>query len=88
MLSLSPDLVNAAYEALGGTVIAANTAYAWRVGEIKGVSKPLVWFFWTWGIWNLFYYPHLGQLYSFGCAAFLSVANTWWLYTVYRLRKD
>ena len=42
---------------------------------IKGVSVLSNIFFLSWGIWNLYYYPHLDQFWSFVGGAFLVSCN-------------
>lgn len=44
-------------------------------------------FFWSWGIWNLFFYPSLGQWYSFVGGIALVAGNTVWVALALRYRN-
>jgi hypothetical protein len=43
---------------------------------INGLFEASVVFFTAWGVWNLFYYPALGQSLSFIGGLFVVVANS------------
>jgi len=45
-------------------------------------------FFTSWGMWNLFYYPHLGQWYSFAGGVFIVSVNTFWLGQIIYYRRN
>lgn len=64
------DHINGAFEAFGALFTWRNALQLFRDREIKGVYWPITLFFALWGVWNLYYYPHLGQWLSFyaGCA--------------------
>lgn len=72
---LWPDLVNGAFELSGSFFIGLSI---WRVLKdraVAGVSWLGFSFFAVWGCWNLFYYPHLGQWWSFAGAVAIVVAE-------------
>lgn len=76
-----PDIINATLEFVGGCLIWMHTARAWRDEEIKGVHWGPFVFFWTWGVYNLWYYSHIGQPIS-GAVAFMPcLATTAYLFT-------
>jgi len=57
--------------------------------EIKGVSILAIEFFTLWGFWNLFYYPHLEQWFSFYGGLFIVSANCLWVgLIIYYSRKS
>ena len=74
-----PDIVNGCYEFLGAPFILLSVLKLHRDKEVKGVSWIAIVFFTTWGYWNLFYYPHLGQWVSFAGGIALVGVNTLWL---------
>jgi hypothetical protein len=74
-----PDLFNGMLEAGGGFFIWLSIIKLGREKVVRGVSWMHVAFFSTWGIWNLFYYPHLGQWLSFFGGALLVIFNVIWL---------
>ena len=44
-----------------------------------GLHPAATAFFWSWGVWNLYYYPHLDQWWSFTGGVSLVIANTTWV---------
>lgn len=76
---LTPDLVNGSFELLGALSIANNIRQLIKDKLVKGVSLWSTCFFTSWGLWNLYYYPHLDQMYSFGGGVALCITNVIWL---------
>ena len=76
---MSHDAINAAFEIGGSMLLLLNIVRLLKDRSVKGVSiAPVVW--WTaWGVWNLFYYPHLGQWASFGAGVLVAAANAAWV---------
>jgi hypothetical protein len=74
-----PDLVNGCFEFCGSLLIWVNVAALYHDKCFRGVRLGPTTFFLFWGLWNLFYYPHLGQWMSFlgGCS--IVVANGVWV---------
>lgn len=73
------DLINGLYEALGGVMIMFSV---WRVlkdKRVAGVSLVPIAFFTSWGFWNLYYYPSLGQWLSFAGGVSVVSVNVVWL---------
>ena len=73
------DFVNGAFESLGGFFILLSVVKLHRDKTVRGVSWIHVAFFASWGYWNLYFYPHLDQWFSFWGGAFLVAVNTIWL---------
>ena len=46
---------------------------------VRGVSWLHAGFFASWGFWNLYYYPHLNQWFSFVGGIAIVIVNTLWL---------
>ena len=76
---ISMDTVNGLFEFAGGLLCWVNVKTIYRDKRISGISWGVQAFFALWGIWNLFYYPSLGQWASFWGGLFLSVGNTTWV---------
>ena len=74
-MSAWPDIVNGAFEAAAGIAVINHCFALWRDKEVRGLSVASVAFFTAWGVWNLFYYPHLDQFYSFAGGVFITIAN-------------
>lgn len=79
MMIAWPDIINGAFETLGGAFIALSVVKLHREKLVHGVSWLHVAFFSTWGYWNLYFYPHLDQWLSFAGGAILVAVNTTWL---------
>lgn len=75
-----PDLVNGSFELLGGLFILNHCRAVERDKAVKGVSIISVAFFTMWGVWNLWYYPHLNQWLSFAGGVVITIANFWYLW--------
>jgi hypothetical protein len=81
------DIVNAILEAAGLLFILPSVLRARRLREVVGVHWTMPAFFWTWGVWNLFYYPHLDQGWSAAATIGVLAGNTAWLYCVLRYTR-
>lgn len=73
---ISADLLNSLFECSGSLFVLSHIRVVLKDKCVSGVSIPAVAYFLAWGIWNLFYYPHLGQSLSFYGALLLVIANT------------
>ena len=74
-----PDLVNGTFEMLAGVAILNHCRALYRAKQSRGVSILSVGFFFSWGLWNLFYYPHLKQPISFYGGLGVVSANLLWV---------
>lgn len=64
---------------MGAAFTLLSVRQLWRDRRIAGVHwAPTVYFF-AWGCWNLFYYPSLGQWFSFAGGVAILIANALWL---------
>jgi hypothetical protein len=67
------DLINGSFEFLGSFFIMFSVLKLRKEKEVKGVDWKHIAFFTSWGAWNLYYYPSLGQWISwYGSVAILS----------------
>ena len=74
-----PDHINGLFEFTGAYFTWRNAYTLYRDKQIKGVYWPTTAFFSAWGIWNLFYYPALNQMWSFFGGIVLVIGNIAWL---------
>lgn len=74
-----PDLINGAFEACGALALCANIRQLLKDKQVRGIHWGSTIFFTSWGLWNVFYYPHLGQWASFAGGLFIALANIVWL---------
>lgn len=73
------DAVNGSYELIGGLFMALNCYRLYKDKQIKGVSILTAVFFSTWSWWNLYYYPHLNQWFSFLGGLLIGTMNIMWV---------
>jgi hypothetical protein len=73
------DTINAAFEFGGAFALALNVRRLWIDRAVSGVHWGPTVFFTAWGLWNLIYYPSLGQWLSLIGGAAIVVVNTVWL---------
>jgi len=81
------DLINGAFEVCGGFLCWFNVRILLIDRVVKGVFWPVQAFFAVWGWWNLYYYPSLGQWYSFAGGIFLVAGNTVWVVLALKLKE-
>lgn len=81
---MTPDLINGAFEAVGGICSWLTVSRYLKERKVSGIFWPAAFYYSTWGIWNLFYYPALHQPISFVCGVFLSSGTVTWLLLVIR----
>lgn len=74
-----PDLTNGAFEILGAVAIFGHVRRVLKDKAVAGVSIMSTIFFASWGFWNLYYYPHLGQWVSFTGGLFIVLGNVCWI---------
>lgn len=76
---MTPDHLNALFELVGAGFLMLNVRRLLQDREVKGVSAwPAV--FWSvWGFWNLYFYPAVGQFWSFAAGLLVAAANATWL---------
>ena len=83
------DNINGLFELLSGFFILLHCAKMYKEKKIRGVSVIAAIYFVAWSYWNLYYYPHLGQWWSFGGGIFSMLVHTiWFSMIVYYLRKE
>lgn len=73
------DMLNASFELIGALLLWMNVYTLHKEKEVKGVFWPTILFFFSWGVWNLFYYPSLNQWYSFAAGILLASGNGVWV---------
>ncbi len=82
------DEVNALFELGGGVLLWLNVKSLWKDKQVRGVSFAPFAFYLGWGIWNLFYYPALGQIWSAIAGVNVVLANLAWVVLALRFRRQ
>lgn len=86
---LTNDLINGCFEFVGGFCTWLNVRQLYRDQEVKGVDWRTTLFWWSWGTWNVYYYPSLNQWFSFIGGVWLAVGNcVWLLLLLWILKKE
>lgn len=70
-----PDTINGAFEFGGSLAVWVNVWALWKDKGYKGARLAPMLFFSSFSLWNLWYYPHLGQWASLTGGIILGLAN-------------
>lgn len=84
---MSPDVINAGFETFAAIVSLLNIKQILKDKVVRGISIWPTVGFTSWGLFNLYYYPHLEQWWSATAAIGMVLVNTTWLGLVWRYRK-
>jgi len=76
---MTPDVCNACFEFCGALFITRSVRRLLRERAVAGVSPVAVGFFAAWGYWNLYFYPHVGALWSYRAGIAVTAVNTVWV---------
>lgn len=77
---MSPDIINGAFELIGGFMLWFNVRALYRAKHFAGVTIGPTTFFMAWGVFNVaMFYPHYGAWISWLGALNLTAANAVWL---------
>lgn len=76
------DAFNGFFECFGGFLVWLNVRAVFRDKGYAGVRPSIVMFFLGWSIWDIYYYPHLGQWWSFWGGVSIMTANIAWIATM------
>lgn len=85
---MTADFVNAAFEMLASVFILNHARALWKSKQAHGISLLSTAFFASWGVWNIFYYPHIGQDLSFYAGIAVLAANCVWIALIWKLRRE
>lgn len=81
------DFINGTFEMLGGLMIWMDVWELFKSKRIQGVYWLSRVVFTLWGIWNLYYYPSLGQWFSFFGGLNIVIGNTAWVFLMVKYWK-
>ena len=84
---MTPDILNAAFECVGAMFIAADCIKLYFDRQLRGVYWPGRVFWALWGVWNVTYYPSIGQVWSFRAGLAVLAMNALWLMLAWRYRR-
>lgn len=84
---MTADLLNATFEAVGAAFLAADCRALARDKCLRGVFWPGRVFFASWGLWNVVYYPAIGQWLSFTAGLLVLAVNAVWCALAWKYRS-
>lgn len=84
---MNPDVVNGWLEFVGGMATWMNVRRILHDRQVRGIDWKSVLFFWSWSVWNLYWYHSLQTPWSLAGAVWMFSANTTWLALLWRFRK-
>lgn len=87
-MNINPDVINGLFELFGSGMLWKNVYQLHKDKMVRGVHWGPTMFFFCWGLWNLFYYPHLGQWYSFAGGLSIVTANGVWVYQMLKYKDN
>lgn len=72
---MTPDFINGCFEFFASIFIFIHCLKLQHDKLVRGVSIISTVFFLSWGFWNIFYYPKLGQMFSFYMGLLVCAVN-------------
>jgi hypothetical protein len=75
----TPDQINALFEGIGSILIWKSITKLHREKIVRGVHWAPITFFGCWGLWNIYYYNHLNQWFSWIAGMSMVIANAIWI---------
>lgn len=81
---IDKDFINGFFEFAGGLMVWMNVLALYRDKKVMGVNIWATVLFNSWGFWNLYYYPSLGQWASFYGGLVIVSANSVWIFLAFK----
>ena len=75
LMQFNPDIINGLFEFSGSIAIFISAFKCFKNKSADGVSWVMTAFFFTWGVWNLYFYSHLSQSFSFWAGVMMLLSN-------------
>ncbi len=85
---MTPDLANAAFELVGAGFLTVDCIKLARDRKLRGMYWPGRVFWASWGLWNVIYYPAIGQMFSFYAGLLVLAANAVWCVLAWKYRHE
>ena len=84
---MNSDIINGLFEFGAIFSVMGHIVQLKKDKVVKGIYIPSIVFFNLWGFWNVYYYPSLGQTYSFLAGIVLVITNCFYLYYLMKYKK-
>lgn len=83
-----PDKINAIFEIGGALLIWCNVRRLYVDRVVLGVFAPVFVFYTLWGFWNCWFYPAIGQMFSFYAGIGTTLGNLTWCALAWKYRGN
>lgn len=84
-----PDIINSGFEFFTAPFAVLSILKLVKEKKVRGVSFIHMSFITLWGFWNLYFYPYLGQWWSFIGGIAIVLTNLVWVTLIfYYMRKE
>lgn len=84
---MNPDFINGIFQYLGGFFLLNHCRVVLKHKSVKGVSIISSSFFFSWGLWNIYYYQNINQIWSFYAGIFISTVNLLYVVLLIKYRN-
>lgn len=81
------DEINGFFEAGLAVMLLLNLRRLMKDKKVEGFDYRVVVFTTAWGVWNLYYYPMLNQMFSFYAGIAVVTMNASWLWLVWYYKR-
>lgn len=81
------DFANACFEGFGSIFVLNHARVLMKHKIIRGVSVLSVAYFALWGVFNMFYYSHLEQAFSWYAGIAVLISNAFYLSLIVHYRR-
>ena len=82
-------MINSIFEGGGALLLFMNIVRLYKDKQVRGFHWLPTLFFALWSVYNLFYYTHLNQMFSFAGACLMALFNmTFAIMAIYYIRKE
>ena len=86
---MTPDQINGCFELVAGVFLLLNVRKLYCDKKVRGACIPPVFFMAIWGVYGLYFYPHIGAWWSFlGCIPIACVNIVYTSQMFYYKRKE
>lgn len=85
---MSTDIINGGMALIGAGFLFQNVRAIWKDKSYRGVRMTPTVFFITWGMWNLYYFYSIGQMYSLIGFSVIAVIDVMWICLMFKYRRN
>lgn len=83
----TPDIINGCLECAAAGMTSLNVRRVWKDRMVRGVDWRVTAFHISWGLYNLYFYPSLGQWCSLAGGIVLTLTNAAYVASLLYFRR-